>query len=71
MPFLFKSNFHRKGTTEPLFSLAVPLNGKRKGSAVRNDQVDLKAVSFSFPLRERKAKKNSLCVLCVSGVTQF
>lgn len=51
---LLKLISHRKGakSAERLgFSLAVARNGKRKGPAARSDQVDLKAVAFSFPLR--------------------
>jgi len=67
---LSKLNPHRKGAKsakEPGFSLAVDRNGKREGFAPKSNQVDLQDVPFSFPLSQRKAKKASLCVLCVSG----
>jgi hypothetical protein len=58
---LAQLNFHRKGAKSAEgsgSSLAVKRNGKRKGPAVKSDQVELKAVLLSFPLSQRKAQKN-------------
>jgi hypothetical protein len=54
-------NLHRKGAKSAErsgFSLAGWRNGKGRGSAAKSDQVDVKAVPFSFPISQRKAEKN-------------